>query len=408
MNFVRVSIGFSVFIVIGIIYHYQHEISGAISLRYQGSQIESSSELKSELECRPQGYVIGWEFWEGQTCASRNLLGLLHWATTINSTVVEPCVHDSFFNMFYCSNDATSNPFYFRDYFDVDYWNKQVLSRHFGKPMLPWNNFITDVPCKAIIVVHLWRDASVGAKQPTAFVSANGTTTEDVAYCFNHSDKNSRPSFSKHKHMLTKLGTKIVREVCIKFNHLKVMDMQWFNKQILGSYKPSNVVILFATWLGVFYGTVNFSNKTLHHTTAFDFMKASHRVITDSRKYKEQFLGSSYIAVQLRMAKIATVLKKRGVPYAKIAHYLTVDCPNELSSILKNISGKRMLALDLGRFGDGEPFDVTDDTANKTVPKLVNIVYGGKWNWTDWENSFVQATGGIVDNGYIALVQKSL
>ena len=306
--------------------------------------------------------------------------------------------------MFYCFN-ATSNPFYFRDYFDVDYWDKQMLSHHFGKPMIPWKDFITGVPYKAIIV-YLWRD--VDTKQPTAFVSVNVTTTEDVTYCINHSEKISRPSFSKH--MLTKLGTKIVREVCIKFNPLKDMDVQWFNEQILGSYEPSNVVILFAFWPGVFYGTVNFSNKALHHNTAFDFLKVSHRTIADSRKYKEQFLGSNYIAVQLRTVKIAITLKAKGVSSAKIAHYLTVGCPNELSSILRKISGERMLALDLGQFGDENPVgsDMTGDTVNKIVPKLVNIVYGNKWNWTDWEDSFVQATGGIVDSGYIALVQKTL
>ena len=93
-------------------------------------------------------------------------------------------------------------------------------------------------------------------------------------------------------------------------------------------------------------------------------------------------MGSSYTAVQLRMVKIAITLKAKGVPSATIAYYLTVDCPNELSKILRNISGERMLALDLGRFGDGNPIgsDMTDDTVNKIVPKLVNNVYGNKWN----------------------------
>ena len=305
--------------------------------------------------------------------------------------------------MFYCFN-GSSISFHFGDYFDVDYWNTQVLSHHFGRPMIPWKNFITGVPCRAI-VVYLWRD--MGAKEPTAFVRGDNTITEDAAYCINRSIKIPRPTFIKHMHMLTKFGTKVVREVCIKFNTRKLLDLKWFNEQVLGSYKPSNVVILFAVWPGSFRGNLYFSNRALHHDTAIDFLKASHRVITDSRKYKEQFLGSSYIAVQLRMAKIATVLKGR-VPPATIAHYLTVDCPNELASVLRNISGKRMLALDLGRFGDGAAFDMADDNANKIVPKLVNTVYGDKWNWTDWEDSFVQATGGIIDNGYIALVQKML
>ena len=69
-----------------------------------------------------------------------------------------------------------------------------MLSHHFGKPMIPWKDFITGVPYKAIIV-YLWRD--VDTKQPTAFVSVNVTTTEDVTYCINHSEKYSRPSFQQ-------------------------------------------------------------------------------------------------------------------------------------------------------------------------------------------------------------------
>ena len=55
----RVSIGFSVFIVIGIIYHYQHDLSDAISLRFKGSRIGSSS---TEEHTNQGGYVIGWDF----------------------------------------------------------------------------------------------------------------------------------------------------------------------------------------------------------------------------------------------------------------------------------------------------------------------------------------------------------
>ena len=91
----RVSIGFSLFIVISIIYHYQHEISDAIILRFKVGATGSVCEAR--FEGKNQGYVIGWDFNEGQTCASRNLLGLLHWASTMNSTVVEPCTYNSFF-----------------------------------------------------------------------------------------------------------------------------------------------------------------------------------------------------------------------------------------------------------------------------------------------------------------------
>ena len=51
---------------------------------------------------------------------------------------------------------------------------------------------------------------------------------------------------------------------------------------------------------------------------------------------------------------------------------------------------------------------MSEDLVNKLVPKLVKTVYGDKWNWTEWKNSFIQATGGITDGGYIASLQKTL
>ena len=92
-----------------------------------------------------------------------------------------------------------------------------------------------------------------------------------------------------------------------------------------------------------------------------------------------------------------------------ILHFLTVDCNRQISLALKKFKGKQLLALDIGKFGDGEASEfITNDTVSITVSKLLNIVYGNKWNWTQWEDSFVKATGGITDTGYIAMMQKEL
>ena len=140
-------------------------------------------------------------------------------------------------------------------------------------------------------------------------------------------------------------------------------------------------------------------------------MKPSQRTLEDSKKYREQFLGENgYVAVVIRTAKIAMILTDyKNKSQADILHYLTENCTRQVSSALEKVKGMRFLALDLGRFGDGEAsLYITKDTAYKTVPEYVNVVYGNKWNWTQWEDSFVQATGGITDTGYIALMQKTL
>jgi len=353
-------------------------------------------------------YVVGWDFHEGQTCASRNLLSLVHWASYVNFTVVEPCVRDSFFNLGHCIQSKVNHSFrnnllLFRDYFDLDYWNQQILSHNIGKPLVSWEVFINDIPPEAI-VVYLWP-----GKHTNSSVFVDGEIQRDAADCYKQY-VTSRPRFAKN--VLDKHGVKVVREVCFRFDVFVPIKIEWFNKQLLGNYTESHIMILFSHWIGSFKGRLLLSHKNwFEHREAFHFMRPSQRVVEHSKKYRKEFLGEDdYVAVALRTVKLAISLKDRKhKSQADILHYLTEDCSNQVSSALEKVKGKRLLALDLGRFGDSDtPLHMEKNTVDNTVPKLVKIVYDNKWNWTQWEESFLQATGGITDTGYIALMQKVL
>ena len=272
---------------------------------------EDQSEFGLDFETAEYGnqsYVIGWDFNEGQTCASRNLVSLLHWASIINLYVVEPCVHNSFFNMAHCFNSPLSkNSLHFRDYFDLNFWNEQILSHKFGKPLVLWKDFIRDIPDKAIIV-YLWRQE--GAKTG---VLIGADSIQNATSC--HEVVTLRPHFTRS--IFDEFGIKIVREVCIRFDPFKQVDVWWFTKQILGDYRPPGILILFTYWPGSFQSTIYFNDESLNHKKALEFLKPSHRVIEDSRKYQELFLGDEYIAVMLRIAKIATHLRSKHMPFEK-------------------------------------------------------------------------------------------
>ena len=383
------------FIVIAVMYMYYQNPN-----QFKDALINQFMFKHKVVEYENQSYVIGWDFNEGQTCASRNLLSLIHWASTIKFSVVEPCVNGSYFNMDHCMNAPLSNnSLYFSDYFDVDYWNQQIAAHNFGHSLVPWKQFTSNLPQRAIIV-YLWRKK--GAKN--TFVGDE--IHRNAIDCYKH-NAISKPDFIKN--MLRKFNMQIVREICFQFDGLKPMDVWWFNKHILGNYTPPSLSVWFEWWPGSFKSAVYFTSRSLNHREAFDFIKPSRRVIEDSNKYQELFLDHNYVAIQLRTAKIARRLTKKSFSQTEIVRYFTEDCFHQLLSALEKVEGKRILALDLGRFGDGEASDyVSNDTVYKLVPKLVNIVYGNKWNWTEWEDSFIQATGGITDGGYIAAVQKTL
>ena len=373
------------------------ENSDDLSRDSNGGQ-KNASRTKATKSDR-KGYVLAWDFYEGQSSAARNLLGLLHWATTIDFPVVEPCVHNSFFILDHCINEPLGNhTLYFSDYFDVHYWNEKVVSQGFGKQLVPWKEFINNKP-HTVIVVYLLLVENVNS---TVYIDEQ---IQQAPGCHKKRMKLT-PVFSNKS--IDKLDLKIKREVCFKLNYYKETDVQWFNEQIFGNYTDSDIVILFAKWPGSFGGRVYFNNPVLKHRELSNYLRTSQRIIKHSKKYQELFLGNDYIALSFRFVKIAIFLKMHHTPSEKIDQFLAEDCPSQVSKTLEKMKGTRMLALDLGRFGDGNPADIEKDTIYKIIPKVVNIVYGNKWNQTEWEDSFVQATGGINDTGYIALVQKAL
>ena len=99
-----------------------------------------------------QGYALGWDFYEAQTCASRNLLGLQNWATSLHFGVVEPFVHESYFRMSQFNN---VNALRLSDYFDISIWNHKVVTTiPNGTSLVKWEDFIKNAS-RQLIVVHV-------------------------------------------------------------------------------------------------------------------------------------------------------------------------------------------------------------------------------------------------------------
>jgi len=51
---------------------------------------------------------------------------------------------------------------------------------------------------------------------------------------------------------------------------------------------------------------------------------------------------------------------------------------------------------------------MTPTTIEQFIAGMVKTIYNGKWNTVQWEKSFITATGGVTDRGYIASVQKAI
>ena len=67
------------------------------------------------------------------------------------------------------------------------------------------------------------------------------------------------------------------------------------------------------------------------------------------------------------------------------------------------------MAIDIGRFGDAKARSfMTSETIKEIINKMIDITYHNSWNQTEWENTFIKATNGISDSGYVSSIQKEI
>ena len=346
---------------------------------------------RTEEKITIQGYAVGWNFYEAQTCAARNLVGLQRWATSLDFGVVEPFVAQSYFRTSQFNNEKALR---LSDYFDIDVWNYKVVNTiPNGTPLVKWEDFISKA-ARQLVVVHIM----MGSKEPTKVYVNDEVKRGD---CW-------QPRNFKYS-SLSKFGFNIVRKTCFKFNVNSPIPIDEFNKYILGPFKANSVSIIFTFVPGVNRARINILETQYHHKFV-NWLKPSKRVINDAKKYIDMFLDKQYVAVSLRTFKMGVSVRyKHPTNIKKVTEVVVNKCVDEVAQILSNISGQHFMTIDAGRFGDPKALSfLTNRAETKIINKLIKVTYNNLWNQTVWENTFIKATGGVSDSGYIASVQKEI
>ena len=346
---------------------------------------------RTEENITIQGYAVGWDFYEAQTCAARNLVGLQRWATSLDFGVVEPFVAQSYFRTSHFNNEKALR---LSDYFDIDVWNQKIVNTiPYATPLVKWEDFISKA-ARQLIVVH----TMIGSKEPTKVYVNDEVKRGD---CWQPRNFGSLT--------LSKYGFTVVRTICFKFNIRSPVPIDEFNKYILGPFKANSVSIIFTFVPGVNRARINILETQYHHKFV-DWLKPSKRVINDAKKYIDMFLDKSYVAVSLRTVKMAISLRsKHPADIRQVARIVVNKCVDEIGQILSSISSQHFMTIDIGRFGDPKASSfMTSAIATEIINKMIKVTYNNLWNQTTWENTFIKAANGISDSGYIASLQKEI
>ena len=355
---------------------------------------------------KSQGYIISYNVYEQQTAAARNLWGLQLWANTVGMKVVEPFIGNKSMS-FEPITKKNSNPMRFRDMYDIEYWNKQCMSRGCAK-LVPWKEFLSRAS-KNIVFVQLCGHRFFGCHTQIK----NKPNPHEALMSIS---SRRRGISSKATKYFSNLGYKFVRWVSIEFNQSTPMSLQEFSQYIFDQYDISDVTVMFEVWLGIRDSRVHLQGfKPVSTDASVGIgLLPSKKMVADSERYLEHVRqsGGKYFGIMVRVQRAFLKMKSQN-------NYKTTDGVNFMKDCAKNLSNleelrnnknwDRTLAIDLGNFGSCAYRRPKGKEKEEEVlyDDFFKAVYGNSWTIEEFEKSFTKYLG-TNSPAYIAQVQRTI
>ena len=407
-----------------------HKERGSYPLRVENRKL-LSQDLSAAVPHKPKenkplnnrpstsaGYIITQTYHGQMTRAIRNMILQQCWGGTLTTSssvhIVEPFSAES--NLYHTPafwTSANTAP-RFSDYHDLDFYNECSIHNR-SIPLAMWDEFIMKAPRYAVAVMA----------PPKACNNLNTKGTNNNTRGIVSSTCSWSKPFRTFVGGLTKRGFTVERSVCISCNILNhPLTLQDLHNQIYQGRSVSETTVLMNSWRN-YDVTSTWLKMPSYCKMAEDPISSkrlipSKSVVENTQYYKRHILRSDkVVAVMFRIERFLT-LKVSGrsdesvqscINKALAIHDKIRITNNELSD-----SGT-FLTLDIGRFGSGimQNEEVVKrfgqdslKSIRGTVSKAVHDLYNGKYTIKTWEDTFVEASGGIEERGYIAMLQRNI
>ena len=283
----------------------------------------------------------------------------------------------------------------FSDYFDLEFYNRVSMERG-GVPLVMWEEFLSQAPRRVVLV------------------------TTPRASCSNDHRKNMVDrSFKEFLRGLESLNFKVVMTVPIncydenrgrKFVEL-VSPYLENSTLVFSSWRNYNVV---RTWLDVD------SQCEVSDKAPGDRLSPSSKMKTHMNNYRTRVLAANKtIAIMLRVERFLTLKLSSRSTNETVGSCLqkTLSVFSSLQQQPQWSESQPFLTLDIGRYGSGimqkstavSKFNESLESVTASVTDLLVKVYSGRWDSIEeWEDSFAEATEGIEERGYVAMLQRSI
>ena len=177
---------------------------------------------------------------------------------------------------------------------------------------------------------------------------------------------------------------------------------------LFGDWSPSDVTLEFTIWAGPYNVLDRHHHCYLEYNssrTTNSLFKPSKRLLQDAKRYNDMFLkGENRLAIMIRTEKVVMF-------YFQLNKSSSLEeCFQQVLNLSREMgSEKPLVTLDMGRFGSSTVYNLndTEEVQNASRAALVSL-YRDQWTFEEWEDSFVEATGGETKEAYVAALQRIL
>ena len=367
---------------------------------------------------KENGYVVALRYSGQQGAGIQALMSLQCWAASFNLPIriLEPIINRTVFVSVPNERSISlSNKFLrFSDLFDIQHFNS--ISESIGYVSVGTReDFFTSAPRDVIYVYLNQVPKSLPVSERMAKIIWTGDSEcirEECCYQFkDNSDKLEGIAELKENYCVIR-----IIEATHSFAHYYIFSDKEVREVIYGERQPQQVILIFSIWRTPWYVVNNELDDPLKCKRAgYDSRKEqfmpSPRLISDTKRYEKLFLNSSNeVAVMLRIEHMIEYVDKHH------EHWTIDKCLQEAYRLTKERQtfGRPMVSLDMGKFGSGVWSDlaanrgVDVDGLTEKSKQLLKSLFNNELNFSEWEESFTQATGGIENSGYIAALQRTL
>ena len=366
------------------------------------------------------GYVITQTYGGQMTRAIKNMMIQQCWAGTVGDPlhIVEPFSSES--NLFHAPrfwdalrHNQLHEAATFSEYYDLDYFN-ELSQKEKGASVVKWNDFLSNAPRTAVVVTI----------PPGGCRSLSSSTTTSKPQYLSTSKCKKSKSYQEFLQGLLKLKFSFVKELCVDCSRLqRPLTLAELRNEVYGGQNVSETTLIFSGWrsfnvVGSWLQLPSYCINAQKPDSSTRLIP-SLSVLNYTNYYRKRILKSKkVVAVMLRIERFLT-LKVMGRSNETVDSCLsnTLKIHERVLQNPKMANSSTFLTLDIGRFGSGimkDPSTVArfgQDSLSSIKEAVYNVfkhLYKGRWTMQSWEQSFIEATSGIVERGYIAMLQRSI